>query len=53
MAAFAGFAWFTHLPEPVRLNDTIATHPAAPPPDTHGDRDPGHGFFLHYASPDI
>ncbi|RVX46052.1 hypothetical protein EDD27_8895 [Nonomuraea polychroma] len=53
MAAFNSFDRFAHLPEPVRLNDTIAIHPAGPPPNPHGDRDPDHGFFLRYASPDL
>ncbi|GAA2419141.1 hypothetical protein [Nonomuraea africana] len=53
MAAFNSFGRFTHLPEPVRLEDTIATPPAAPPPDPNGDRDPNHEFVLRYASPDF
>ncbi|MBB5773982.1 hypothetical protein [Nonomuraea jabiensis] len=49
MAAFNSFGRFTRLPERVRLEATIATHPAAPPPDPDG----GHDFVLCYASPDL
>ncbi|MFI6732523.1 hypothetical protein ACIBI9_06280 [Nonomuraea sp. NPDC050451] len=48
MAAFNGFGRFTHLPEPVRLEDTIATYPAASPPGSDG----GHEFVLRHTSPD-
>ncbi|MFG6198247.1 hypothetical protein [Nonomuraea sp. JJY05] len=53
MAAFNGFGRFTPLPEPVRPEDTTATHPAASPPDPNGGRDPGHEFVLRYVTPDF
>lgn len=52
MATFNDSDRFTHLPEPVRLQDTIATHPAAPTPDPTGNRDPDRAFLLRYAPTD-
>ncbi|ROO87767.1 hypothetical protein EDD29_5403 [Actinocorallia herbida] len=39
---------FTHLPPPIALEDTIAGHPAAAPPDPQGGRDPDRDFLLRY-----
>jgi hypothetical protein len=52
MATFIGSDRFTRLPEPVRLQDTTATHPAAAPPDPTGNRDPDRDFLLRYAPTD-
>lgn len=37
------------LPPPIRVEDTIATHEAAPPPDPNAGRDPERDFMLRYA----
>lgn len=38
-----------HLPEPVRLEDTIAVKDAEPVPDPTRGRDPERDFMLRYA----
>jgi len=40
---------FKKLPEHIELEDTIAEHPAADPPDPNGGRDPEQDFFLRNA----
>jgi hypothetical protein len=40
---------YRKLPEPVRLENTIATQDAAPPHDPDGDRNPERDFMLRYA----
>jgi hypothetical protein len=42
---------FRHLPEPVDLDDTIATHETDPPPDPEGGRDTERDFMLRYGAP--
>lgn len=37
------------LPEPVRLEDTITSQPAADPPDPTGGRDTETDFLLRHA----
>ena len=39
---------FSRLPEPVRLEDTIASQDTAPPPDPEGGRDTDRDFLLRY-----
>ena len=41
---------YTHLPEPVRLEDTIAEHEVRPVPDPDGGTDPEQRFVLRYAA---
>jgi hypothetical protein len=41
---------FRHLPQPVALDDTIATHETDPPPDPEGGRDPERDFMLRYGA---
>lgn len=38
------------LPEPVRLEDTVAVHDAAPVPDPHAGQDTERDFMLRYSS---
>jgi hypothetical protein len=40
---------YRRLPDPVRLEDTIATQDAGPPPDPEGGQDPERDFMLRYA----
>jgi hypothetical protein len=42
---------FTHLPPPVRVEDTVATHETEPAPDPTAGRDPDRDFMLRNASP--
>jgi hypothetical protein len=42
---------WAHLPEVVRLEDTISTHEQDAPPDPDAGRDPELGFVLRYAGP--
>jgi hypothetical protein len=41
---------YRHLPEPVDLDATIATHETDPPPDPEGGRDPERDFMLRYGA---
>ena len=41
---------YRHLPEPVRLEDTVAEHETRPVPDPDGGKDPEQIFFLRYAA---
>lgn len=41
---------YRHLPEPVDLEDTVATHETDPPPDPTGGRDTDRDFMLRYAA---
>jgi hypothetical protein len=41
---------YRRLPEPVDLDDTIATHETDPPPDPAGGRDPERDFMLRYGA---
>jgi hypothetical protein len=40
---------FSHLPKPVRLEDTVATQEASPHPGVDESRDPERDFMLRYA----
>jgi hypothetical protein len=40
---------YRHLPEPVRLEETIPTKEAAPTPDPASGRDTERDFMLRYA----
>jgi hypothetical protein len=40
---------FHRLPDSIRLEDTIATHPSAPPPDPTMGRDSERDFMLRNA----
>ncbi len=40
---------FRHLPEPVRLEDTITSQDTEPAPDPDGGRNPERDFLLRYA----
>jgi hypothetical protein len=40
---------FATLPEPVDLDDTIATHDTQAPPDPESGRDTDRDFLLRYA----
>lgn len=42
---------FRHLPEPIRLEDTVETVDTNPVPDPDGGRDPQRDFTLRYAGP--
>ncbi len=42
---------FTHLPPPVPLEDTIATHETEPAPDPQAGRDTDREFMLRNAAP--
>jgi hypothetical protein len=44
-----GPAAYRHLPEPVRLEDTVATTDTRPVPDPHAGRDTETAFMLRYA----
>ena len=39
---------FRHLPEPIKLEDTIATQDTGAPPDPEGGRDTDRDFLLRY-----
>ena len=39
---------FRHLPEPIKLEDTVASQDAEPPPDPEGGRDTDVEFLLRY-----
>jgi hypothetical protein len=39
---------FRHLPEPIRLEDTIATQDTDPPPDPRAGHDTELEFLLRY-----
>jgi hypothetical protein len=39
---------FTRLPERITLADTVPSHPASPPSDLGGGRDPDADFLLRY-----
>ena len=39
---------FSRLPEPVSLDDTIASQDTAPPPDPESGRDTDRDFLLRY-----
>lgn len=41
---------YRHLPDPVRLEDTVAEHETRPVPDPDGGKDPEQIFFLRYAA---
>ena len=41
---------YRHLPEPVDLDDTIATHETEPAPDPEGGRDSERDFMLRYGA---
>ncbi len=41
---------YRHLPEPVHLEDTIATKDPDPAPDPNGGRDPDRDFMLRYGA---
>lgn len=41
---------YRHLPEPIRVEDTISTKQAAPPPDPEAGRNPDRDFLLRYAA---
>ena len=41
---------FRQLPEPVRLEDTVATHDAEPVPDPQAGQDSERDFMLRYSS---
>ncbi len=43
-------ARFRHLPEPVDLDATVATHETEPAPDPEGGRDPERDFMLRYGA---
>jgi hypothetical protein len=45
----AGNHEYRHLPEPVRLEDTIAEHEVRPVPDPEGGINPEQAFMLRYA----
>ncbi len=40
---------FERLPEPVRLEDTVASQDTSPPPDPEAGRDTDRDFLLRYA----
>ncbi len=40
---------YRHLPEPVRLEDTVSTKDPDPAPDPDSGRDPERDFMLRYA----
>lgn len=40
---------YRHLPEPVRLEDTLAVKDTAPVPDPDSGRDPERDFMLRYS----
>ena len=40
---------YSRLPEPIDVQDTIASQEAAPSPDPDGGRDPERDFMLRYA----
>jgi hypothetical protein len=40
---------YRHLPEPVRLEDTVASHQTGPPTDPDAGRDTEREFMLRYA----
>lgn len=40
---------YRHLPDPVRLEDTVATKETSPVPDPDGGRDPERDFMLRNA----
>ncbi|MGH3447050.1 MAG: hypothetical protein ACRDQA_14425 [Nocardioidaceae bacterium] len=42
---------YKHLPEPVRLEETIATKESDPPPDPEMGRNTDREFMLRYAAP--
>ena len=42
---------YRSLPEPVRLEDTIAEHETRPVPDPNGNLDPELIFLLRYGAP--
>ena len=41
---------YRRLPEPIDLDETIATHETDPPPDPAGGRDPDRDFMLRYGA---
>ena len=41
---------YTRLPEPVRLEDTVAEHETRPVPDPDGGKDPDQLFLLRYGA---
>lgn len=41
---------YRHLPEPVRLEETITSQETDPAPDPDGGRDPDRDFLLRYAA---
>jgi len=43
-------ARFRHLPEPVDLDATVATHETEPAPDPDGGRDPERDFMLRHGA---
>ncbi len=40
---------YRHLPEPIRLEDTVTSQETEPPPDPVGGREPERDFMLRYA----
>jgi hypothetical protein len=40
---------FATLPEPIRLQDTVASQPTDPPPDPDGGRDPDTSWMIRHA----
>jgi hypothetical protein len=41
---------YRHLPEPVRLEDTVAEQEVRPVPDPDGGKDPEQIFLLRYGA---
>ena len=39
---------FRHLPEPVKLEETVAAQDVRPVPDPDGGRDPNHEWMLRH-----
>jgi hypothetical protein len=48
VVAMASKPDYTHLPEPIRLEDTRAVSEPDPAPDPDGGRDPETEFMLRY-----
>ncbi len=42
---------WTHLPPPIRLEETVATHDVEPVPDPTGGKDTETEFVLRHAMP--
>jgi len=48
-APLASAVDYRHLPDQVRLEDTVTTKESSPAPDPDGGRNPGTDFMLRYA----